>query len=313
MEPLVSVIMPAYNGERFIGDAIESIIMQSYINWELIIVEDCSTDKTLNIIQSYKDERIKVFCNTVNEGIAKSTNKAIDNSRGKYIALLDDDDIAEPDRLKLQVKYLENNTEIDILGGSTSYIDENGNYIGYAKEPRNNPNYIKALLLFQFQGFANSTAMIRKDFLEKNKLRYKDDCYGMQDLRFYMEASKVGKISAINEFLLKYRRHDANETKKRKEFYAKERSQKYAEFQTYSLEQSGFQLNKEQLAIIHKYFAEYNVRCVEKEEFELLCKVIKIIMTQAKEMQIDYYGELEHVCKTKMSQVLVKSNILDWD
>ena len=88
MKPLVSVIMPAYNGEKYIGAAIESILNQTYGNWELIIIEDKSTDNTLDVIQKYKDSRISLYLNPCNKGIAYSTNLGITQSKGKYIARL---------------------------------------------------------------------------------------------------------------------------------------------------------------------------------------------------------------------------------
>ena len=93
-KPLVSVIMPAYNGEKYIGAAIESILNQTYDNFELVIIEDKSTDNTLKVIQEYNDSRISLFLNSSNRGIAYSTNLGIAKSKGEYIALLDDDDLA---------------------------------------------------------------------------------------------------------------------------------------------------------------------------------------------------------------------------
>ena len=95
MNPLVSVVMPAYNGEKYIGESIESILRQTYDDLELIIVEDKSTDHTLQVIQTYSDTRIHLYTNERNLGISYSTNFGIDHSNGKYIALLDDDDLAD--------------------------------------------------------------------------------------------------------------------------------------------------------------------------------------------------------------------------
>ncbi|MCI8465867.1 MAG: glycosyltransferase family 2 protein [Lachnospiraceae bacterium] len=148
MDPLVSVIMPAYNGEKYIGEAIESVLNQTYGNLELIVVEDKSTDATPDLIRRYQDSRIRLYFNDRNQGIAYSTNLGIEKSRGKYIALLDDDDIALERRLEWQVDFLEKHEEIDVLGGRSALIDKDGNFIGYDKEPIYNPKYIKANLLF---------------------------------------------------------------------------------------------------------------------------------------------------------------------
>ena len=249
--PLVSVIMPAYNAEKYIGQAVESIINQTYSNWELIIVDDKSIDNTLNIIKEYKDERIKVYMNDVNKGIAFTTNRGIENSNGKYIALLDDDDIAEYNRLELQVQYLEQHEEIDILGGRTVLIDSDGEYVKFLNTPRNNPKYIKAVLLFNCMDFLNSTAMIRKGFIELYNLCYRENCYGMQDFKFYIDSSKVGNISTIDRLLLRHRIHEKNETTRNMTVYAKERVEKYAEFQRDSLKESGFNIGQ---AVVGLFF-----------------------------------------------------------
>ena len=146
MNPLVSVVMPAYNAEKFVGEAITSILHQTYRNLELIIVEDCSIDNTLKEIEKFHDERIKLLRNPVNKGIAYSTNRGIEVSRGKYIALMDDDDISEPDRIKLQVDFLEERQSIDILGGRYCEINENGDILQYHNIPRNNPKTRNRLL-----------------------------------------------------------------------------------------------------------------------------------------------------------------------
>lgn len=301
MQPLVSVIMLAYNAEKYIGLAIESILDQTYDNIELIIIEDDSRDNTFQIIQNYKDIRIKLVKNDFNRGITFSTNRGLELSTGKYIALLDDDDIAVKERLSLQVEYLENHEDIDILGGRSVHIDEKGNILKYQDMPRNNPKYIKAMLLFNNAGFYNGTVMIRKEFIEKNNLRYQENCYGMQDFKFFIDSSKLGNISTISDLLLYYRVHENNETKRRKRIYHEERRLKYAEFQRESLKASGFKLDENNLSIINKALSEDKLGCSNEKELKLLYEAFAEIMRQAKIMRVDYYKELEHYCKRKFS------------
>ena len=306
MKPLVSVVMPSYNGGKFIGEAIESIVRQTYENWELIIIEDCSEDDSRKIIGNYTDERIRLFCNKRNEGIAESTNRGIKESRGKYIALLDDDDIAEKVRLSLQVDYLESHPEIDILGGRSSFIDEEGKVIDYSGIPRNNPRYIKAMLLFQCMDFLNSTAMIRKDFIVRHHLFYQKHCYGMQDFWFYIESSKVGNISAVNQFLLRHRLHQGNETERNFRVFELERKRTYANFQRLSLEKSGFCLSEESLRHLCTVLAERNAGCDSIRDWKKLYGVFSELLRQGREMEIDYLEELEHVCKVKLANQLIR-------
>lgn len=306
MKPLVSVIMPSYNSEKFIGEAIESVLEQTYENWELIIIEDASADHSQEVIHAYKDERIRLLCNEVNRGISESTNRGIEESRGKYIALLDDDDIAEKDRLTLQVNYLENHTEIDILGGRTTLIRESGEIIDYSGIPRNNPKYIKAVLLFGCMDFWNGTAMIRREFIDKFHLRYENGYYGMQDYKFYMESSKVGNISTIPQFLLRHRFHSENETDRNFQLFQKEREKTYARIQRDSLEKSGFCLTEDSLSLINKVLAEKDGRCDSIEELSRLYWVFHELLRQGREMEIDYLDELEHVCRVRMAGQLVR-------
>lgn len=307
--PLISVVMPAYNADKYIGYAIESILNQTYFNLELIIVEDGSTDDTDLIIRQYKDSRIRVIKNSCNKGIAYSTNKGIEASRGKYIALMDDDDIAVEKRLEYQVDYLEHHQDIDILGGRSVQIDAFNKEIRFENIPRNNPDYIRAILLFNCMDFRNGTAMMRKDFIIKNKLRYEENCLGMQDFKFYIDSSKIGNISSIGNLLLKYRVHEGNETKRRIDYYKEDRARLYAEFQRQSLSASGFNLGEESLTLINKVLAEQNGCCGSFKELQNLYLVFYEILQQARKMKVGYYKELQHLCKSHLAKQLLKMDI----
>lgn len=129
-QPLVSIVMPAYNAERFIEKSIKSVIKQSYTNWELLIINDCSKDFTQKIIEDYclRDGRIKLFVQEKNSGVVEARNKGIQESKGKYIAFLDSDDLWERKKLEIQIKYMEEN-ELTMTYTSYSYINEEGNFI----------------------------------------------------------------------------------------------------------------------------------------------------------------------------------------
>jgi glycosyltransferase involved in cell wall biosynthesis len=294
--------MPAYNAEQYIGLAIESILNQTYKNFEFIIVEDCSSDNTLKAIREYKDERIILLQNEENKGIAFSTNCGLNKAKGRYVALMDDDDIATAERFAIQVNYLENHEEIHILGGKSDEIDSQGTLIRHGLTPRYNPKYIKSILLFHCMDFRNGTTMMRKDFIDEHNLRYRENCYGMQDYKFFIEASKYGNISAVNDLLLYYRVHEGNETKRRMTEYEQERKAKYAEFQRESLAASGFKISEAYLAIINQSLNESDNKCEGQEELKALYKVFNEIMRQAHEMNIDYYVELEQYCKALLTE-----------
>jgi glycosyltransferase involved in cell wall biosynthesis len=125
--PLVSIIIPLYNAELFIADAIDSIINQTYTNWEGIVINDSSTDNSLRIVQSFSDKRIKVVNQARKSGIVNALNAGIRAAGGKYIARMDADDICEPERIETQVKYMEANPEIILSGTRAAVIDSKGN------------------------------------------------------------------------------------------------------------------------------------------------------------------------------------------
>lgn len=125
----VSIIMTVYNGARFLREAIESCLAQSYANLELIIIDDGSNDTSLEIINSFKDDRIVLLINESNKGQSYSRNRGIKESTGEYIAIMDADDVAYPYRLEEQVKFLSQNKNIAIVGSYVSVINEKGELV----------------------------------------------------------------------------------------------------------------------------------------------------------------------------------------
>jgi len=123
--PAVSVVLPAYNCEKYIAKAIESVLHQTFTDFEFIIINDGSSDRTEEIIKSFSDPRILYQVNNINKGLVYTLNKGIDNAKGRYIARMDGDDIALPERFKKQFEYLQLNKEVDILATVVTLIDEN--------------------------------------------------------------------------------------------------------------------------------------------------------------------------------------------
>ncbi|MBL4707510.1 MAG: glycosyltransferase [Flavobacteriales bacterium] len=206
--PLVSVIMPAYNAEKYISESILSIINQTYRNWELIIINDGSTDQTSQIIKEFlkKDKRLRLSDNETNKGLVFTRNKGLECARGKYIANLDSDDIASSDRLEKQVTFLERNLEYVLLGSACIHINEKGKKIASVK--RNIPNeHLKALLLFS-NYFINSSVMMRAD--QAKTLRYMEGFAPAEDYQFFSQLCQLGHIGNLNDKLVEYRIHDQN-------------------------------------------------------------------------------------------------------
>lgn len=206
--PLVSVVMPTYNGAQFIREAIDSILSQSFKEFEFIIVDDGSMDETEEIIRSYADKRIVYIKKEQNSGISDSLNRGISLSRGKYIARMDDDDISLPHRFETQLKVFENNSKI-IVCGSVSEID-NG------KKKSNNPeshDEIKLSLLFHNCMIHPSVMMLKKPL---ELALYNVDFVPSEDYDLWSRLIWEGEFYNIQNPLIQYRDHDDSETSTRR-------------------------------------------------------------------------------------------------
>ena len=163
-KPIISVVLPVYNEEKFIGECIESILNQTYRDFELIIINDASTDRSAEIINSYNDQRISVIDNLNNSGIVKSLNKGCLNARGEFIARIDANDIAVETRFEKQLKYLNKIPNCAVVFSPVLIIDIDGNSLD-----RIEGNYVQHELiqtwLFYKNCFFHTAAMMRKSVL----------------------------------------------------------------------------------------------------------------------------------------------------
>ena len=203
-KPTVSVILPVYNAELFIEDAVKSIQNQTLTDWELLIVDDCSTDQTREVLTklAHADSRIKVFLNSKNKGMAKSLNTLIPKTRGTYIARMDADDISLPNRFEKQVALLEKNKKLVACGGHEYIIDAAGNTIGKKKFPIN-PAACRNIQLL-FMAIQPPVLMARGSVMRK--LRY--DTQGARngdDISMYFTLLQHGEFSNVDDFIFKYR------------------------------------------------------------------------------------------------------------
>lgn len=201
-KPKISVVMPAYNAEKYIAEAIESILNQTYKNFEFIIVDDCSSDRTPEIIKRYakKDKRIRYFRNKKRLGCTCSLNVGLRKSKGEYIARMDSDDISLPKRFIEQLKLISKG--FDVVGSNIIFIDKDGNEERMGIYSKNIGKIIKIK-----SPLAHPSVMFKRSFLEKvgyynEKLKTAQD-YDLW-IRFYLSDAKLG---VVNKILLKYRQH----------------------------------------------------------------------------------------------------------
>jgi len=200
--PLVSVVMPVYNAAYYLDESIPSILGQSYKNLEFIIINDGSTDNSLNIINKYQLDDIRIILiSRENRGLVSSLNEGIAISTGKYIVRMDADDISHSHRVETQVKFMETNPHIGVCGSWVEVFGNGSKQIGrYATEDR----VLKAELLFS-SPFAHPTVILRKEIIEKNNLSYNSNFPAAEDYEFWLRCSKVTKFANLPIVLLRYR------------------------------------------------------------------------------------------------------------
>ena len=204
-KPVVTVLMSVYNGEKYLREAIDSILEQSYRDFEFVIYDDCSTDSSAAIIESYGDERIVFRRNESNQGLTRNLSDGVAKARGKYIARMDADDIALPQRLEKQVDWMDAHTDVAILGSQVVYFNEKGGS-GVTREPLDDET-IKAMLLVSFT-MLHPTIMIRKELLSACGVNYDPSFRYSQDHALYFDCMRRHfKFANHPEPLLKMRAH----------------------------------------------------------------------------------------------------------
>ena len=205
--PKISVIMPAYNSEKYIAEAIESILSQTFTDFEFIIIDDGSTDRTVEIISRYNDSRIRFYQNENNMGVAATLNRGLDLATGEYIARMDSDDISLPDRFKKQIEYLEKRKEVAVCGTDLELFG-----VKYGKFIHStSPKTLKVDLLFD-SPLAHPSVMMRKSQLKDVGLYYDVSYNGIEDYELWYRISKKYEIANIDQCLLRYRVHPAQVT-----------------------------------------------------------------------------------------------------
>ncbi len=207
-QPTISVLMSVYNGEKYLATAIDSILAQTYQDFEFIIINDASTDSSEQIVKSYQDSRIIYLKNQTNLGLTKSLNFGIAQARGKYIARMDADDISLPERLAKQLTLMEEKPEVSVCGSFAQIINENGQNVGEIIHPTD-PAEINVRLHF-YNCLAHPTVIIRREILNQVN-NYDDNYHRSQDFNLWHKIIlNQGSFFNISEKLIKYRQHKEN-------------------------------------------------------------------------------------------------------
>lgn len=208
MSPMVSILMPVFKTASYLREAMDSILSQSFTDYELIVLNDCSPDNADEILDTYSDSRIVRYKGEKNVGLSNILNVGIGMARGKYVARMDSDDLSCPDRLRIQVDFLESHPDIDLVSVGMQLFG--------AKEEvwirEQNPDKVKINALFH-SPILHASSMWRRERFEKNGLRFRQEMVPSEDYDLWTRALVKGlKLVNLRQVLYKYRIHPAQAT-----------------------------------------------------------------------------------------------------
>lgn len=214
--PKITVLLPVYNGEQYLESAIQSILDQTYTDFELLIVNDASTDGSDRIIRSFIDPRISIVTNKTNMRLLATLNIGLKAARGLYVARMDQDDISSPERLAVQAQFLDNHRDVGVVGSGFQLIDQHGQRAQKVLFP-SSPVVLGWCLNF-FNPLAHPTVMVRRSVIEAIGNYTSPDLpervkHASEDYDLWRRAAKVTKLSNIPKVLLMLRKHQSNLTR----------------------------------------------------------------------------------------------------
>ncbi len=205
----VSVILPAYNSQKYIKEAVSSILAQTFSDFTLYIINDGSSDNTLQILNEFKDKRINIVSNDGNRGLIYSLNRGLEYSKdSEYVARMDADDIALPNRFEEQIKFLDNNPSVGVLGTAVEYFSDNNSSIKKMYRPNNHSKILSTLLFYN--PIVHPTVMIRNSAMAGDK--FPEDLPKYEDYALWINLTTKTSFANLEQVLLKYRQHEMSIT-----------------------------------------------------------------------------------------------------
>lgn len=255
----VSVIMPIYNEEKYLSYAIDSILAQTYTAWELIIVNDASTDRSEEIVKSYSDPRIRYFSYDENKGNPYAQNLGMREARGEYILVLAGDDVAYPNMLESQVEYLDSHPECIHVQGAMDYIDKNGK----VTQKKIASKYKSDLEMRTYELYGNcisgGASMFRRIAIDEYGLQYDLEAIVSQDYLFWIDMLPYGEFVCIDETVVQYRNDYGSNSHR----IMDENREWYDDFMRkifmHAWTQRGYDLNDADIKFIHKFLYQKKI------------------------------------------------------
>jgi len=202
--PKVTILLPVFNAEAYLNESVESILAQTFADFELLAINDGSTDHSREILTSFSDSRLKIIDNDSNRGLIYTLNRGIELARGEFIARMDADDISKKNRLEKQVNYLNNHPKVALLGSWAEYVDQDGRYILLRKVPMGNKIIQEKLL--EVCCFIHPSVMLRTSVVRQFN-GYRQDALHAEDYDLWLHISENYEVDNISEPLIRYRIH----------------------------------------------------------------------------------------------------------
>ena len=299
-KPLCSVVMSVYNGEEYLKESIDSILQQSYVNFEFIIIDDASTDSSLEIIQSYDEPRIILIQNNKNLFLAASLNKGIRIAKGDYIVRMDADDVSMPERLMKQVSFMELNPQVGISGTCSEIIGYGMGHGNYSQDDQT----IKFKLLHECH-LLHPTLIIRKELIFDNDLFYNEEFRKNQDYELFLRGIDITEYANLPDVLIEYRHTEENI---KRESYNQQENIFGIQKQIFL--KIGVEITATELELyknINRQIYSDSMNIVD-ETYNLLTKMVngnnRTLLFETKPFQ-DYLAELfENVCRNSTNSAL---------
>jgi glycosyltransferase involved in cell wall biosynthesis len=245
-KPRVSVFMPVYNAEQYLNECIDSILKQSFTEFEFVIVNDGSTDRSAEVIKAYSDPRIRFIENPQNLGLIASLNIGLEICKGEYIVRMDQDDISLPQRIEKQVRFMDENPEYGLIGCWFEDFGENieNKVVRYSSDD----THIRIRHLYQTH-IAHPTAVIRKSVIDQFNLRFNPEFVHGEDYAFWVAISAYCKLSNYPEMLVRKRDHPRNISNK----YAQIQRDTCARVKLGQFAKMGVEISREEIELYTRF------------------------------------------------------------
>lgn len=299
--PSITVLLPVYNAEAFVGEAIESILLQTFTDFELLIINDGSTDGSKKIIESFKDQRIRFVDNEKNIKLIATLNKGIDLAKGKYIARMDADDISLPNRLEMQFRFMENHPDVGICGTGFETFGKEQKVVKYPERDED----IRTMMLYQIP-LCHATAILRRKVFINANLFFNSKFLHAEDYELWTRVADYTKLANIQDVLYMVRTHKGSV------------SQQYKDIQHWNT-----------IQIIKKYFQKvgvnltdeevekfrniaYSVFPVDKEEVACSEQILFKIVNANRQSNYLPHKQFEEFVSSRWTNICLNATALGW-